>query len=157
MNTPRTSQPAAQVVMPVFGSKRETTPPDNTATTTNEQERKGSRFGRRSVDNRTDNSSITTTTSQGQKRGGFLGIGGKNTTDPTILAAREKVTAAEQAEREADRILAAARQAVVQAREHARKLEVEAEEEARLAKIKQDESKNISQRSGVLGRHGPPH
>ena len=82
--------------MPVFGSKRETTPPDNTTTTTNEQERKGSRFGRRSVDNRTDNSSVTTASSQGQKRGGFLGIGGRNTTDPTILAAREKVTAAEQ-------------------------------------------------------------
>jgi len=141
--------------MPIFGPKRETTPPNNTAAT-NEQERKGSVFGRRSTDNRTDNSSVTTTTNQSQKRGGFMGIGGRNITDPTILAAREKVTAAEEAEREADRILAAAHQAVLQAREHARKLEIEAEQEARLAKIKQDESKNISQRSGVLGRHGPP-
>ncbi|SRR5258708_18185445 len=130
--------------MPVFGSKRQTTPPNTTAAS-NEQERKGSLFGRRSVDNHTDNSSVTTTTTQSQKRGGFFGIGGRNITDPMILAAGEKVTAAEQvcqwrlsskvantvmqAEREADRILAAARQAVVQAREHARKLELEAEEE----------------------------
>ena len=49
--------------------------------------------------------------------------------EPTIRAARQKVTDAEAYEREADRALGAARAAVREAREHVRLLEREALEE----------------------------
>ena len=55
--------------------------------------------------------------------------GSRQNQDPSILAARERVTNAEAAEREADRALAAARTAVKEARDHARRLEHEAAEE----------------------------
>jgi hypothetical protein len=49
--------------------------------------------------------------------------------DPTISAAREKVTLAEKAEKEADKALLSARTAVKAARDHMKKLEKEASEE----------------------------
>ncbi|KAH8816685.1 hypothetical protein F5884DRAFT_896437 [Xylogone sp. PMI_703] len=72
--------------------------------------------------------------------------------DPSISAARDRVFSAEAAERDADRALQQARQAVRLAREHVRKLEQEAAEEARLAKIKQDQAASISKRAKPLGR-----
>jgi len=74
--------------------------------------------------------------------------------DPSIAAARERVLSAEGAEREADKALVGAREAVREAREHVLRLEKEAEEEARLAKIKQTQARSISERARPLGRHG---
>jgi hypothetical protein len=59
---------------------------------------------------------------------------------------------AEAAEREADRALFAAKNAVREAREHVKRLELEAKEEARLAKIKQTQAKAIGKRGKALGR-----
>lgn len=63
--------------------------------------------------------------------GGFLGIGRSNRLedDPSIRLAREKVTDAENAEKEADRALDEARQRVRLARQHVKGLEREALEE----------------------------
>lgn len=72
--------------------------------------------------------------------------------DPSLIAARERVQAAEHAEREADRALAAARISVREARDHVKALEREASEEARLAKIKQQGAKDLNRRAKPLGR-----
>ncbi|KAI0913449.1 hypothetical protein F4824DRAFT_451101 [Ustulina deusta] len=73
--------------------------------------------------------------------------------DPSIVQARERVMGAENAEREADRALAAARLRVREAREDVKRLELEAAEEARRAKIKQYHAKEVSKRGKQLGRH----
>ncbi|KAI0663385.1 hypothetical protein C8Q70DRAFT_949496 [Cubamyces menziesii] len=73
--------------------------------------------------------------------------------DPSILAARQKVSEAEAAEAAADRALNEARSAVRSAKEHVKRLEQEALEEARRAKAKQAEAKTIKS-TGRLGRHG---
>lgn len=64
---------------------------------------------------------------------------------------------AENAEREADRALAAARLRVSEAREEVKRIEIEAAEEARRAKIKQYHAKEVSKRGKQLGRmfHAP--
>jgi len=72
--------------------------------------------------------------------------------DPSIIAARERVIAAETAEREADKALVMAKAAVREAREHVKRLEREAAEEARRAQIKQNQAKSISKRAKPLGR-----
>lgn len=72
--------------------------------------------------------------------------------DPSITGARQRVSQAEHAEKEADAALVQARAAVREAREHVIALEREAEEEARLAKIKQAQAKDISKRGAHLGR-----
>ncbi|KAJ7121288.1 hypothetical protein C8R43DRAFT_76514 [Mycena crocata] len=74
--------------------------------------------------------------------------------DPTILAAREKVTLAERAESEADRALVQARAMVKEARDHVRFLEKEAAEEHKRAKAKQAVSNDVSRSAAGLGRHG---
>ncbi|KAI0645847.1 hypothetical protein C8Q79DRAFT_1010743 [Trametes meyenii] len=76
------------------------------------------------------------------------------TKDPSIKAARGKVTEAEAAEAAADRALNEARTAVRGAKEQARRLEQEVLEEARRAKAKQAEAKSIKKSTGRLGRHG---
>ncbi|KAI0805017.1 hypothetical protein GGR55DRAFT_656712 [Xylaria sp. FL0064] len=73
--------------------------------------------------------------------------------DPSIVQARERVMTAENAEREADRALAAARLRVREAREEVKRLELEAAEEARRAKIKQYHAKEVSKRGKQLGRY----
>jgi len=75
--------------------------------------------------------------------------------DPSIVAARERVMSAENAEKEADRALEIARREVREAREHVRRLELEAKEEARLAKIKQYHAKEVGKRGKALGRKYP--
>ena len=62
---------------------------------------------------------------------------------------------AENAEREADRALEAARLRVREARNEVKRLELEAAEEARLAKIKQHHAKEVSKRGKHLGRMSP--
>ncbi|KAJ7045985.1 hypothetical protein C8F04DRAFT_1173907 [Mycena alexandri] len=74
--------------------------------------------------------------------------------DPTIMAAREKVTHAEQAEIAADRALVQARNMVREARDHVQFLEREAAEEAKRAKAKQAVSNDVSKSAAGLGRHG---
>ena len=60
--------------------------------------------------------------------------------------------AAEEAERQADKALISARNAVRDAREHVLRLEREAEEEARLARIKQKQAGEIGRSAKGLGR-----
>ena len=87
--------------------------------------RKRSIFSRRSdlaVNN--DNHS-TSSSSVFPGNGSFFGRGN----DPGVAAAREKLRIAEEGEKAADQALIHARQAVTEAREHARRLEAEAEEE----------------------------
>lgn len=91
--------------------------------------------------------------------------------DPAIKNARDKVTDAESAEREADDALHAARKAVREAKDHVKKLESEALEEydlsrpqncrfltcfdrSKRAKMKHAELKNITKSTRGLGRHG---
>lgn len=72
--------------------------------------------------------------------------------DPSIVQARERVMGAENAEREADRMLDLARREVREAREEVKRLELEAKEEARRAKIKQYHAAEVSKRGKALGR-----
>ncbi|KAI0759840.1 hypothetical protein BD413DRAFT_595038 [Trametes elegans] len=74
--------------------------------------------------------------------------------DPSIKAARKKVTEAEAAEAAADRALNDARAAVRGAKDQVKRLEQEALDEARRAKAKQAEAKSIKKSTGRLGRHG---
>ncbi|KAI0203251.1 hypothetical protein F4808DRAFT_417930 [Astrocystis sublimbata] len=83
-----------------------------------------------------------------------FGNGNNADMDPSITHARERVMGAENAEKEADRALEAARLRVREAHEEVRRLEAEAEEDARRAKIKQYHAKEVSKRGKQLGRHG---
>lgn len=74
------------------------------------------------------------------------------TEDPSISAARQRVISAENAEREADKALIAARKAVAEARAIVKRLEAEAAEEARLARIKQEQAARLGERAEPLGR-----
>ncbi|KAJ7287857.1 hypothetical protein C8J57DRAFT_597802 [Mycena rebaudengoi] len=74
--------------------------------------------------------------------------------DPSIIAAREKVRSAENAEAAADKALLQARAMVREAKEHVRILEREAAEDAKRAKAKQAEATLMSKTAGNLGRHG---
>ncbi|KAH8661963.1 hypothetical protein BX600DRAFT_550814, partial [Xylariales sp. PMI_506] len=71
--------------------------------------------------------------------------------DPSIVQARERVLSAENAERDADRALEAARARVREARDHVKRLELEAAEEAKRAKIKQYHAREVSKRGKQLG------
>jgi hypothetical protein len=71
--------------------------------------------------------------------------------DPAIAGARHRVISAENAEREADKALIAARNAVAAARAEVKKLEMEAAEEARLAHIKQAQAAKLGERAEPLG------
>ncbi|KIO30315.1 hypothetical protein M407DRAFT_242228 [Tulasnella calospora MUT 4182] len=68
-------------------------------------------------------------------------------------AAREKVHAAEAAEREALRMLGSARSAVKEAKDHIERLAVQADEEARRAGMKQKEAQALRNDTRHLGRH----
>ncbi|KAI1821412.1 hypothetical protein F4861DRAFT_469101 [Xylaria intraflava] len=82
--------------------------------------------------------------------------GGRDSSDvdPSITQARERVVGAENAEREADRALAAARLKVREAQAEVKHLEAEAAEESRRAKTKAYHAKQMSKRGKQLGRHG---
>lgn len=113
--------------MPLFKSRDRTpTPPP-----VEDHQRKGSIFHRRSASSDVSdpvNNNDTTTKSRTGSGTGFFGVGGRGK-DPSITAAREKLRVAEEREKAADQALLNARQAVAEAREHARRLELEAEEE----------------------------
>jgi len=76
--------------------------------------------------------------------------------DPAITAARKRVIDAEAAEREADRALIAARNAVAEAKAIVKQLEQEAAEDARLARIKQEQAAKLGERAEPLGRKHAP-
>ncbi|KAK5655994.1 hypothetical protein OQA88_5132 [Cercophora sp. LCS_1] len=127
----------------LFGGRRSPSPVPSTSTRSTASSDSGGVF-RRSTD-------------ASSHRGGLLhrSFGNGNADmDPSIVAARERVVGAENAERQADRALMAARESVREAREHVRRLELEAEEEARRAKIKQYQAREVSKRGKQLGRHG---
>jgi hypothetical protein len=101
--------------MPLFGSKEKTQPPPPVETKRNSN----SLFRRRS----TSPKSAPTATST-HSRNPF-----KRDDDPSILAAKKRVQAAEDSERAADKALNDTRHSVRQAREELRRLEKEAGEE----------------------------
>lgn len=72
--------------------------------------------------------------------------------DPSIAAARDRVMAAEQSERDADHALQMAKQSVHEAREHVKRLELEAEADAKAAAFKQAQARDIGKRAKPLGR-----
>lgn len=81
-----------------------------------------------------------------------FGQRGNEELDPSIVHARERLMSAENAEKEADRVLDLARREVREAREEIKRLEFEAKEEARKAKIKQYHAAEVSKRGKALGR-----
>ncbi|KAL5485529.1 hypothetical protein ACEPAI_8171 [Sanghuangporus weigelae] len=85
--------------------------------------------------------------------GNRSGIKSRQFNDPSIIAARQKVSGAEEAERQADRALIEARATVREARQHVKNLEREIEEEARLHRLKQKEAKQVSKSAKGLGRY----
>ncbi|KAI0368285.1 hypothetical protein BV20DRAFT_969329 [Pilatotrama ljubarskyi] len=155
--------------MPLFRSsspRRDAPPPQPESPT-----RSHGLFGRRSrsQDNNTNgyNNGYDNTNSNGNAKttrsGGIFGRRRSSSSsdrstdlskDPSIAAARQKVTEAEAAEVAADRALNDARAAVRGAKEQVKRLEQEALEEARRAKAKQAEAKTMRKSTGRLGRHG---
>ncbi|KAH7340925.1 hypothetical protein B0J17DRAFT_339224 [Rhizoctonia solani] len=105
------------------------------------------------------NSDRNGTHTRSRSRGkGLFGMGGRKSDtvlnkDPHVLAARDKLAAAERAEQEADRALELSRRAVIEAREHCKQLETQAIEEARLAKAKRTEARGLGKQAKGLGRH----
>ncbi|EAU91079.2 hypothetical protein CC1G_03247 [Coprinopsis cinerea okayama7 len=157
--------------MPLFKSKstrRASASPtrrdNHTPIAPNDSHSNGGFFSRRrSVDSNSRSSSETSragtmASGAGSTRsgGGFFGLGGRNRidNDPSIMSARQKVSEAEIAEREADQALLMARERVREAREHVKLLEREAIDDARRAKAKQAEAKVIHKSVKGLGRHG---
>jgi len=73
--------------------------------------------------------------------------------DPTIIAARQKVSDAEAAEQEAVRALRDAMMAANEARDQSKMLEKEARHEAAIARAKQAEAKVVRKTTRNLGKH----
>jgi hypothetical protein len=113
------THPGSPPAMPLFktSERRSVTPPGEDE----QQPHKGSIFSRRS-------DSVLDGDTNNKRTGSMRSANGRWTKDPSIAAAREKVRIAEEGEKAADKALDHARQAVADAREHARKLELEAEE-----------------------------
>lgn len=130
----------------LFGSRRERslspTSTHRSSTTTNSH--------------RTSTSFHTSPSNASSGRKSFLsrsfGHGNNVEMDPSIVQARERVLSAENAEREADRAMEAARLRVREAREHVKKLEIEAAEEAKRAKVKMYHAREVGKRGKQLGR-----
>lgn len=113
--------------MPLFSSHQEPASDRNGIDEAGPQ-RKGSIFNRsRSPLSETDS------TNTARSRGSFFArhsVDGFNMhKDPSIIAARQRITDAESAEKAADRALHQAKQAVREAREHVKHIEREAIEE----------------------------
>ena len=113
--------------MPLFGSTHEEPAP------TEQPERKGSIFSRNSR-NSGELDRSATNSSSGTGMSSFFSRRNNSEeealgSDPSIQGARQKVKDAEAAERQADKALIAAKNAVRAAREHAQMLEREALEE----------------------------
>ncbi|KAH3917224.1 hypothetical protein HBI56_120680 [Parastagonospora nodorum] len=140
------SSSLTSITMPIFGSRREPSPPPAAPQKTSMFSRRRSSSPHRTS---THHSHTTTTTSPKLTSGMFS----RSSHDPSITAATQSLRQAEAAERDADRALLVAKNAVREAREHVHRLEREAAEEARLAKIKQSEAKALGKKGRALGRH----
>ncbi|KAJ7782310.1 hypothetical protein DFH07DRAFT_790112 [Mycena maculata] len=154
-----------------FGRRRSLSPAEDSANDhANNTGRRGL-FGRGSLDNGAANGNVNGTSNNNLARNGSVMSGGDSVrsgggffgrragnmdvhNDPTILAAREKVKSAEDAEADADRALVQARAMVREARDHVKFLEREAAAEARRAQQKQAMSNDVSKSAAGLGRHG---
>ena len=109
--------------MPLFGKdKTETTSPPPASTRTPTSSKPGI-FGRRR------SSTPEALPAKSSNHGGLSGLLHRDKEDPSITQARQRVSDAEEAERQADRALAQAKVAVREAREHVKRLEAEAAEE----------------------------
>lgn len=150
--------------MPLFSRKQEPVPAQQTApmnrhsrvstSSTTSPRRSGGFFSRRR--NSASSFSSSDYEDNNTHRSGIGGLFSRNRQeDPSIVAARERVMHAEQAERDADVALRQARISVQEAREHVRRLELEAEAEAKAAKIKQGQARNLNKRAQPLGRKSP--
>ncbi|KAI7911552.1 hypothetical protein M0657_010491 [Pyricularia oryzae] len=162
-------EPVRQERRGLFGRKRSVSPvptarrtsapaPAPMASTQHRSRERGGLFNRRrrSVDTNSVSSMSTASTSASppRRRSTLLSRRHGDTTDPSILAARERIMGAEEAERQADRALDIARREVRDARDQILALEREAKEQARLAKIKEQGAREVSKRGKALGRHG---
>lgn len=144
----------------LLGSLRRDSSPTPTANTHQSNSSRLSNSTFHTTNSSGTSTSGTSTATTTPKRGSSLlhkfGGGGlhhnDNELDPSIVQARERVMAAEAAERDADRALELARRGAQAAREDVRRLEVEAKEEARRAKIKAYHAKEVSKRGKALGR-----
>ncbi|TFK53571.1 hypothetical protein OE88DRAFT_1655756 [Heliocybe sulcata] len=115
--------------------------------------RSGSMFGgRRSADDARARSASPTSSSGGSSWFGRGSSPNDHGNDATLIAAREKVSSAGEAERAAERALQQARYAARDAKEHVKVLEREAVEDARRAKAKQAEAKSMNKATKGLGR-----
>jgi hypothetical protein len=111
--------------MPLFGRNSANTSPAVHETTQVDEPRRSGLFKRhRSPDHATTTTTTTNGTNSHRRR-----LFHRNAEDPSILAARERVFSAEEAERDADKALVNAKGAVREAREHVKRLEREAAEE----------------------------
>lgn len=144
--------------MPLFGRKSEPVPaqqaPVHTHNTRMSTSSRGSAGGGLFRRRRSESSVSSSDYEQPRRTSGLRSGGGlfkRNTEDPSIVAARERVLAAEQAERDADIALQQARTSVREAREHVKRLEMEAAAEAKAAKVKQGQAKNLNKRAKPLG------
>lgn len=146
--------------MPLFGRKAEPVPAQqtpahnyNTRTSTSSRGSAGGLFRRRRSDSSLSSSDIEQPRRTSTLRSGGLGGGlfNRKSEDPSIAAARDRVQAAEAAERDADYALQQARNSVREAREHVKRLEIEAAADAKAAKIKQGQAKNLNKRAKPLG------
>ncbi|OAL48589.1 hypothetical protein IQ07DRAFT_588720 [Pyrenochaeta sp. DS3sAY3a] len=141
--------------MPLFSSRRDPTPPPTTTSPTHKpglfSRRRSSSPSLTSKRHSTHTTHTHHTTSTSPKR--TSGLFTRSSHDPSIHAAKTSLVQAETAERDADRALLAAKNAVREAREHVHRLEREAAEEARLAKIKQGEARALGKKGRALGRH----
>ena len=125
----RTNSPPARKPS-IFARNRSASPPHSEASGhTSPSARRGFFGGRNSSssDDLSRNGSGSVRSGGGRSFFGFNNSDIHN--DPSILAARQKVTDAGQAERDADQALAAARASVREAKEHVKFLEREAKEE----------------------------
>lgn len=115
--------------MPLFGRRAAEPVATTTTTAPGTSNRRSGLFGRGQTTSHSTAGHTTTTagtTATGHQHGGLLH---RHQEDGSIVAARDRVNAAEHAEREADRALLLARNAVREARAHVKRLEIEAGEE----------------------------
>lgn len=112
-------------------------------------QKKSGLFGRRRSNSV---SSISSSDVEGHSRRSNGGPFHRNRAeDPSIVAARERVLAAERAGKDADIALQQARHSVRDAREHVRRLEAEAQAESKAAAIKASQAKSLKKQTKPLG------
>ncbi|KAB8304144.1 hypothetical protein EYC80_003564 [Monilinia laxa] len=141
--------------MPLFGRHQEEHEPEPVVE--EPPKRSSSIFHRNRAESisqseRSMSTASSTPSQSGTRNRGFLHKN-RDAQDPIIAAAEQRIINAEQMEREADRALVNAREAVAEAREHMRQLKSEMEAQAKALKVRQGQANNIYKRAKPLGRH----